>query len=227
MTNAEIYINFIRSTELFRGLTDEEIRRALDLLNGAVIPFRPNEHIDEPADRLQRKFFGTLLQGYARLEKTDDQGNITIIAPVQPGFLLGTFDVPAGEAFPGVHIRAMTPGLLLCMDAVPLQEEIQNACLNKLALNLTSLLSLKSREMLRKIDVLSCRSLRSRILTFLNYWRSVAGSDTFEIPFDRQSLADYLCVNRSALSRELSNMKKEGILDYNKGRFIMYQKAVA
>ena len=70
-----------------------------------------------------------------------------------------------------------------------------------------------------RIQILSKTTIRERIITFLTQWEHKTKSCTFRIPFDRASLADYLGVNRAALSRELSNMKKEGILDFFRSSF--------
>lgn len=85
-----------------------------------------------------------------------------------------------------------------------------------------SILALIAAEHIRKmykIEILSRKGLRDRILTFLSIQRSFEGSDDFKIPFNREELADYLCVNRSALSHELRCMEKEHLIYCRKNHF--------
>ena len=71
----------------------------------------------------------------------------------------------------------------------------------------------------RKIDFLSKRSTREKLLAFLSSQAKQAGKSDFTIPFNRQELADFLCVERSAMSAELSRMKRDGLIDYDRSRF--------
>ena len=82
-----------------------------------------------------------------------------------------------------------------------------------------AILARKNRMLSSKIDHLSQRSTRAKVLSYLSAEAAKQGSDTFTIPFDRQGMADYLAVDRSALSLELSKMRKDGLLEFHKNRF--------
>ena len=87
--------------------------------------------------------------------------------------------------------------------------------------NLLSVLARKSLMLSRKMEHTSKRTTREKLLSYLSEQAVLAGSNSFAIPFNRQELADYLFVDRSAMSAELSRMKKEGILEYEKNRFLL------
>ncbi len=90
--------------------------------------------------------------------------------------------------------------------------------------NLISILSHENIRQHRKLDVLSTRNLRERILVYLNYEQKKRKTMEFDIPYSREALAAFLCVNRSALSRELGRMEQEGILQTKGKRFALLQK---
>ena len=79
----------------------------------------------------------------------------------------------------------------------------------------------KNRDLLRKVEVVSKRTIREKILTYLSITSQTENSRCFEIPLGRIELAEYLCVDRSALTRELAKMRDEGLIDYDKNRFCM------
>ena len=78
----------------------------------------------------------------------------------------------------------------------------------------------------RKLAILSQRSIRDKLLAFLAWQRQDKKSTTFTIPFNRDELADYLCVNRSALSREISNMMDDGLIASERNQFTLYETAL-
>ena len=90
---------------------------------------------------------------------------------------------------------------------------------SRLVTNLLSVLAGKNILLSAKLEHVSQRTIREKLLSYLNAQAALAGSDSFAIPFDRQALADYLCVDRSALSRELSALRREGIVEAEKNRF--------
>ena len=85
--------------------------------------------------------------------------------------------------------------------------------------NMVRLIARKNRELMRKVEVVSKKTLREKILAYLSIQAQSQGGKTFEIPLGRVEWAEYLCADRSALTRELARMKEEGILDYQKNTF--------
>ena len=95
---------------------------------------------------------------------------------------------------------------------------------NKLIKNMLSVFAMKNIAFTRKIEHITQKNTREKVLSYLNYMSSKFGSNSFEIPFNRQQLADYLSVERSALSSELSKMQADGLISYKKNKFTLHIK---
>jgi CRP-like cAMP-binding protein len=90
---------------------------------------------------------------------------------------------------------------------------------HRLIENMVRIIARKNRELMRKVEVVSKRSIREKLLAYLSIQAQVQDSDYLQIPMGRVELAEYLCVDRSALTRELAKMKEEGLIDYDKNCF--------
>ena len=94
---------------------------------------------------------------------------------------------------------------------------------HRLIENMVRIIARKNRELMRKIEVVSKRTIRDKLLAYLSLQAQTQDSPYFDIPLGRAELAEYLCVDRSALTRELAKMKEEGILDYDRNSFRLLQ----
>ena len=112
---------------------------------------------------------------------------------------------------------------LLFLNVSRLLTSCQAACAfhNRLIQNLVAILGRKTMVFNEKLTHLSKRTTREKLLSYLSSQALQKGSLSFAIPYDRQQLADYLCVERAAMSTELSKLQKEGILQYHKNHFVL------
>jgi CRP-like cAMP-binding protein len=166
---------------------------------------------------------GLLLSGGARIIKEDFYGNRTIVARIEPGELFGeSFACAQLEALP-VSAVATEDSQVLLMDCRRLLTTCSNSCQfhNQLIFNLLKVVATKNILFHQRIEITAKRSTREKLLAYLVLQAKNTGSDSFEIPFDRQELADYLEVDRSGLSAEISKLRKEGILESQKNRFTL------
>lgn len=224
MSDIEINIPLIGQTPLFEGFTQEEIREVISLLDGCIVQFNKGDCISNLIDRRYPHTFACILSGGAMLTSCDAQGTQAILDFVVPGCILGYYGVLTNANYGDIHITTTSPSLLLCLGVEPLlstDSVSRYPLLIKLNKNIMRLLAEHSWRLLEKSDIIFRHSLRERVLSFLNVQRKFFRSDTFEIPLNRQQLADYLYINRSALSRELGNLRKEGFLDFHKSRFTL------
>ena len=224
MTDIEKNLPLLETHSLFAGLSRQEIREAAEFLGGCIVKFNKGDCINEFMDRLYPRTFACILSGWSLLIKYDAWGNQAILDFAMPGYLLGCYSVLTDVDYSNIRMTATSPGTLLCLNAELLLDngEIQrNPLLAKLCKNIMRLLAQRSWRLLKKADIVSAHSLREKILAFLDSQREICRSDSFEIPLDRQGLADYLYVNRSALSRELSRLREEGLIDFRKSRFTL------
>lgn len=207
---------------LFAGITPQEIDVLLGCLHPVHRTYRKDDVIWQEGARVHT--VGLVLRGRAVILRDDFWGNRSILEEAGTGGLFG-------EAY------ACTPGLPLAVSVVAAEEcevlfvEIADALTvcgqacgfhNRLVHNLMHILAEKNLVLSRKIDYLSRRSIREKLLAYLSDQAELHGSPVFDIPFNRQQLADYLAVDRSALSQVLSGMKQEGLLDFRRSRFTLF-----
>ena len=164
---------------------------------------------------------GILLSGQAQLIRTDYCGNRTIMLNITPGHLFAeSFACSKAETLP-VSVAASEDCEFMLLDCRRILTTCNHACSfhNRIIFNLLHLVADKNLAMHQRAIVTASRSTREKLLTYLLMQAKEAGSADFSIPFDRQGLADYLVVDRSGLSAELSKLKKEGVLDYFRSNF--------
>ena len=120
-----------------------------------------------------------------------------------------------------VSVEAVEDCIVLLLDINLMLRTCDNACQfhQRLISNLLKIIATKNMMLNRKMSYITHKTIRGRLLAFLEDQAERAKSNIFEIPFNRNELADYLCVDRSAMSRELGRMKKEGLLDFNRKTF--------
>ena len=212
---------FLSKTALFRGTTPEEIREMLKCLRAEERRYRRKEMIFRMGDVVTK--IGLVLSGSVSIESDDFWGNKTVLDVVGPGQVFAeTYACVPGEPLM-VNAVALEDAGILFLDTGHLLEVCSNACVyhGKLIRNLLLISSQKNLNLSRRSFFTASKSLRSRLLSYLSYQASLAGSGEFLISLNRQQLADYLNVDRSALSNELSKMQRDGLLSYERNHFIL------
>nr|WP_191383971.1 Crp/Fnr family transcriptional regulator [uncultured Lachnoclostridium sp.] len=183
---------------------------------GSVL-FRQGEKMEQ---------MGIVLEGSLSLEKEDFWGNRSILAIVEAGEVFGEVYACRKERTLNINVTAQYRTKVLLLDLTPVLDRgegegpgKEEALYEKLTVNLVHILADKTWSMARKTEYLSGRGIREKVEAYLSAQAQMAGGGDFIIPFNRQELADFLAVDRSALSRELGKMRREGILDYRKDHF--------
>lgn len=201
---------------LFKGLNETEIEKALDLFSSVKRKYSKGEMIASAGTRLEK--FGLVLSGTVQVSFIDIDGNSVIMASVTKGDTFGESLCWLNIAEIPVTITAFTDVEVLLLSPQSLSASTDTlAC--ELRNRFVSMLATKALAMNDRIQILSKPTVRQKIITFLSQYSNRSQSKTFSVPFDRETLALYLGVNRSALSRELSAMQKEGIIEFYKNTF--------
>lgn len=203
---------------LFRGMDREEISACLRLLKAQEKKFKKASVILYAGDVTER--MGLVLSGSVTIESNDLWGNCTVLAHVGKGeFFAETYALLPGEVMP-VDVKANELCEILFLTVGGIFDSLPpSAWKEKLVQNLLTISSHKNLALSGRSFHTSPKSARGRILSYLNTVSLQKDSDEFDIPFDRQQLADYLNLERTSLSKELSRMKKDGILDCRKNHF--------
>lgn len=211
----------ISACPLFQNLTEEKLKEALAFFHAERKTAEKGEMLKKPGDRLP--FFGLLLYGSMEVALDDPDGHHLVMAHVEKGQTFGESLCYLGEKNP-VSITALADSCYLRMNTEKLKETAEKqgsrGCEDRsggaMAARMTdrfiTVLAKRTLQMNQRIQILSKLSIREKLLTFLRLRAGETGSVSVRVPMNREELADWLGCNRSALSRELSEMKKEGIL---------------
>lgn len=209
----------IRNSPLFSGLSEDALIQALDFFSAERKSYQKGEALHRMQERLPR--FGLVLSGCVQVGTVDLDGRPLIFAHVEAGGLFGESLCFLQREAP-VEIRALTRCEILWLSADQIREKNQKNDLEKEMTNrFIALLARRTLSMNDRVQVLSRSPLRERILVFLSQYARQNGPE-FIIPYSREDLAVYLGVNRSALSRALSALQKEGVLSFERNRFILH-----
>lgn len=207
----------LQQFDLFAGA--ENMEHMLGCLQAKVKGYERDEYILQPGDTPSA--IGIVVSGSVWMVRDDYRGDRNILEIYHAGEVFGESAVfqknepssvgyVAGERTVVVFLagwRIYNPCSKVC------------ACHRKLIENLLTVMADKNMGLTRKIGHLSCRTTREKLLSYLSEQAKRAGTRTFIIPFDRQELADYLSVDRSAMSAELSRMKRDGLIDFDRSSF--------
>jgi len=213
--------NFLSQTPLFRGAAPEEIPEILEHLDHRLRSFKKNMTIYNAGDIIDS--LGIVLRGSVSVENDDVWGNKSVLSVFGPGEIFAETYAAVKDQPSMVSVYAREDSEILFINvrkmlASPTEEFAHTSLIvrNLLAISLRKNLALS-----RRIFNTSSKSIRGRLLSFLSFESAQNHSTDFYISYDRQQLADFLSVDRSALSKELGKMKEEGLIDFKKNHFIL------
>ncbi len=213
------YLNVLKKAELFSGIRESDIDALISCLSARPVHYEKARYVYLSGDGFEG--MGIVLSGMLQIIKEDYYGNRLIIAEVGEGQLFGeTFACADIKALP-VSVYSATESDVLFIDYRKLISPCSAACSfhNRLIYNMLRIVAMKNIILNEKIEVMSKRSTRDKLIAYLSSEAQKAKSSRFSIPFNRQELADYLSVDRSAMSAELGRMRDEGLLKFEKNRF--------
>lgn len=215
----EEYYDLLRKSSIFTDMEDEEMNILMRCLSPELSHYRKNEYILRCGESTSS--FGILLKGMAMIEKYDLWGNLNILSEVSIGMSFAESYACLPDAPSDVHIIAKEDSDIMFFDIGRFLYICPIACKfhNRLVQNLLTEIAKKNLLLTRKIDFISKKKIRDRLLSYLQLEAQKNESDIFEIPFNRQELADFLLVDRSALSSEIGKLQNEGIISCKKNLF--------
>lgn len=207
----------IAQNELFADLDEAALSEALSILQAAASVYKKGEFLQQTGKRMPR--FALVLSGAVQVCTDDIEGNRMIMADVSEG---GTF----GESLSflkvsesPVYIVAAQQAEVLWLSTDALFKGDANPLVRKLEARFTAMLAKRTLSMNNRIQVLSKLRLRDKLITYFTEMAGTTGQNTFTISMNRDDMAAYMGTNRSALSRELSQMKADGLIDFYRSTF--------
>ena len=202
-------------------MDDGDILKILGCLNAKVTSFDKKYTII--AEGTPTRYIGLMLSGVAQIISIDYYGNRSIIGEIGESELFAeAFACAETESIP-IDVIAAEPCEVMLLDAKHILHTCQNNCLfhREMIVNLMRSLASKNIMFHQRIEITSKRTTREKLMAYLINEAKKVGKSSFDIPFDRQELADYLEVERSGLSAEISKLRSEGVLESRKNHFVL------
>ena len=206
---------------LFAGISPTELTSLLDCLGARTVAVEKNQTIFWEGDAAVD--MGIVLEGAVQVVRDDYYGNRTIVSQVKPGGLFAEAFTCAGSPSYPVSVVATSAGSVMLLNCQRIMTVCGANCVfhSRLVKNLLAIVATKTLQLNQKLELLSHRSIRDRLLSYLLTCAKENSSPEFTIPYDRQQLADYLSVERSALSAEIGKLQREGVLESRRSWFLL------
>lgn len=213
------YLDVLKKCSLFEGVEEESIIPMLGCLDGKAKSFEKRETVS--AEGVEAKFVGIVLSGKVQIEKCDIDGNRSIVGTAEASEMFGETFACAGVKKLPVNVVTVEKSEIFLADCKRIICSCSNACEfhNKMIYNLLKTVAEKNIRFNKKLEILSKRTTKEKLMAYLKMLAKEKGTKSFEIPFDRKDLADYLQVDRSGLSSEMSKLADKGIIAYRKNFF--------
>lgn len=215
------FFDILRECPLFDRIGDESLKEMLGCLNAKERSYKKGDAVFAEGDKA--KYLGIVLEGSVQLVRVDYYGNRSILTNIEPPQLFGEAFACAGLKSLPVDAVAAADTRILLLDAQRIARPCGNACPchGQTILNLLHIVAKKNLVLHQKIEITSKRSTREKLMTYLMLQAKNAKSHTFTVPYDRQELADYLEVDRSGLSAEISKLRNEKVLECRRSTFTL------
>ena len=213
------YISILKRTQLFAGVVEEEISAMLSCLGARLETFKKGEYVLRQGEHLSD--IVVLVVGNLHIKNDDYWGNRSILGQIAVGDMFGEAYVAPESGALLNDVVAIEDSSVIFFDVKRILTTCSSACRfhAMVVQNLFFAISEKNRKLVQKLGHMSKRSTREQLNSYLSEEAKKQTSSTFTIPFNRQQLADFLSVDRSAMSNELCKMRDEGLIEFEKNNF--------
>ena len=221
MTN---YIPILKKTQLFSGVSEEEVALMLTCLGARLYTYQKGDYVFRQGEHLGD--ITVLVEGGLHIQKDDYWGNRSILSRIAVGEMFGeAYIAPESGALLN-DVVAIEDSAVMFFNVKRIITTCSSACRfhAMVVQNLFFAISEKNRKLVQKLGHMSKRSTREKLISYLSEEAKKHNSASFAIPFNRQQLADFLSVDRSAMSNELCKLRDEGLLAFEKNRFELREK---
>lgn len=216
------FIPVLKRTKLFSGVGDDDISTMLTCLGARLLTYKKGEHLLRQGEYLSDIL--VLAEGSLHIQRDDYWGNRSILGHIGVGEIFGEAYVAPESGTLLNDVIAVEDSAVFFFDVKRVISTCSSACRfhTMVVQNLFFAISEKNRGLVQKLDYMSRRTTREKLLSYLSEEAKKQNSASITLPFNRQQLADYLSVDRSAMSNELCKMRDEGLLEFEKNRFRLF-----
>ena len=221
------YISILRKTRLFSGVGEQELTSMLGCLEARCCKYKKGSYVLRQGEYLDS--ITVLVEGRLHIQQNDYWGNRSIISVIDVGEMFGeAYAAPDSGAVLN-DVEAVEDSIVIYFNVRKILTVCSSACKFHAAVvqNLFFAISEKNRKLMGKLGHMSRRTTREKLISYLSEEAKRQNSSSFSISFNRQQLADFLSVDRSAMSNELCKMRDEGLLTFEKNRFsLLYPQEI-
>lgn len=207
------------NSPLFDGIDPEDRKAVFHCVGYHIGTFRKGDVVAFEEENIRH--IGIVLSGAVDMIKEDLWGNKTMLVRMRKNELFGETFACGEDNLSVVTFTVSEDAKILFMPFDRVMRSCTMACVfhHRLIENMVRIIAGKNRDLMRKVEAVSKRTIREKLLAYLSIQAQIQKSRYFELPLGRVELAEYLCVDRSALTRELVKMKEDGLIDYDKNCF--------
>lgn len=206
---------------LFKGIDKKQLTPMLKCLGGHTKIIKKGTYLILAQEEV--KYIGIVLSGCVHMIHEDVWGDKTILAFIKRDGLFGESFACGTDLTTCVTFQAAEETEVLLMPFRKVLHSCEKSCQfhQRLIENMATLLADKNAQLMKKLQITTKKVLRKKLLTYLSFQAQHAGSNTFTIPMNRTELADFVCADRTAVARELTHMKEEGLIDFDHNKFTL------
>jgi len=218
------YYEELKQTRIFRSATEFECQAMMFCFKTRFKTFVKNQHIVEQGQTMEDIVL--IVKGGAIVEHVDSLGDISILMRLKKGDVYGLENAYSGETMFKDTLVATEKTLVLFMNKHRVINPCENRCRRHdiVSKHLMQIVAERNVQLLDKLKHMSKRTIRDKLMSYFNSLAKKAGVNYFEIPFNKTELANFLSVDRSAMSTELTKMKEDGLIDFEKRQFHLIKK---
>ena len=213
------YISILKRTQMFAGVGDDEISAMLSCLGARLYNYKKGEYVLRQGEHLNDIL--VLVEGNLHIQNDDYWGNRSILGQVTVGEMFGEAYVAPESGVLLNDVVATENSVVIFFDVKRIITTCPSACRfhTMVVQNMFFAISEKNKKLVQKLGHMSKRTTREKLISFLSEEAKKQNNAIFTIPFNRQQLADFLSVDRSAMSNELCKMRDEGLIEFDKNNF--------
>ncbi len=213
------FLEKIKNSQIFEGISERDIKALNFCFKTRVLNIKKGEVVLNEGDPLESIIL--VISGHLRSVMNDYFGNTSIITDHYQGYAIGVEEAFSETSHFQSSLIAIEDSSLLLMNKYRVIRPCENMCPRHITFqnNLVKIISQKNIDLIEKFYHITKHTTREKVLSYLQSISKKCNSKYFDIPFNRQELADYLSVERSALSNELSKMQNDGLIEFNKNHF--------
>ncbi len=206
-------------SSLFQGISESDLEAMLNCLGASERKYKKNDVILLAGTKVTS--VGVLVEGNAQITREDAEGNRAILSEIERADIFAEAYVAAGSVEVPVTVIATSDCRIVWLPFGRIVGTCNVACgfHRMLVQNMMRVIAGKNILMNEKMRILACKTTKEKLMTYLSDYSERVGKNKFKIPFSRNELADFLSVDRSAMSREISKLREEGYLNYHKNEF--------